>query len=168
LSSGDQDPVEREESGAVRAVKAGAVRVGSAIQDLHLKYKSEGRFNQMRIWVVAAVIADALLTSAFVVSSGGSNPLKIDGWFQKGFPSNLVVIRNDSKTELVDVELEIDGRYRAKVDHITLGANGFPIDQQFLDAQHHAPPAEYRPSTLTVHAGKDQVDIRLRDSDEAK
>jgi hypothetical protein len=152
----------------MRVVKAGAERVGSAIQELHTRYKSEGRFNQMRIWVIAAVILDALLTSAFVMSSGSSNPLRIDAWYQKGFPSNLVVIRNDSKRELIDVELEIDGRYHANVDHLTLGANGFSIDQQFLDAQQHAPPAEYRPSTLTVRAGRDEVDIRLRDSDETK
>jgi hypothetical protein len=132
------------------------------IEELKQRYRDSGRFNQMRLWVVVAFVLDALLSGAVVLGTTRVT-IRAEAWFQKGFPSNLIVVRQLDSRGFEDVEIVLDGgRYKGHVDRITPGANGFALDQQFFDAKESPPPNDYVPRRLTIRVqGGRQLDLEI-------
>src|SRR5438874_2175982 len=121
-------------------------------------YETGTRFMKMRVWIVALLAVDMLATLGFVLLPGGT-PLNLVVWYQPGFPSNLLVVKNEGGSALKDVTLILDNRYTATVERIDKGPNGFEVNHVFRDKDDFAPPDTYKPAQLEIHIAKDVVKL---------
>ena len=121
-------------------------------------YEGASRFGRMRVWILAVFALDVAGVVLFVALSSG-RPLDLEVWFQAGFPSNMLVIRNEGSSALEQVELLLDDRYRLKVERLSPGLQGFEVSRAFRDAQDLAPPEDYRPQQVQVTTHGDSVRI---------
>lgn len=111
-------------------------------------YDAGSRFLKMRVWIVGILALDLVLTLSFVLMSGQSFDVEV--WFEPGFPSNMLVVKNQTGDPLEDVTLVLDGRYTLQVDRIEEGPNGFEVNHAFHDAQDSPPVDTYRPAQLEL------------------
>ncbi len=119
-------------------------------------YEGAGRFAKMRIWIIAILLVDLLATVAFVTMVGG-RPIDVDVWFEQSFPSNMLILRNESGDQLDDVTLTLDRRYVLKVPSIAPGLRGFEVNREFRDAGGSTPGDSYRPQQLQIRADGDSM-----------
>src|SRR5688572_26482048 len=119
-------------------------------------YEGAGRFAKMRIWILVVLLADVIATLVFVVTVGG-RAIDVDVWFEQSFPSNMLVVRNESGDELENVTLMLDHRYVLKVGSIAPGLRGFEVNREFRDASGLAPDDAYRPQQLEIRADGDSM-----------
>lgn len=142
------------------AFKAQLHALIDALRRLKAGYEAEDRFSKMRIWVIGAVGADVVLTLLFVVLASGPS-LDVRAWYEEGFPSNLIVVQNRGEV-LRDVELVVDGKYRARMPSLAPGPTGLEIDREFRDALDFPPAGTYKPTQLEIRAGGSEVELELR------
>lgn len=119
-------------------------------------YDGASRFARLRMGVLAVFAVDVLAVLVFVLGSGG-RPLDLEVWFQPGFPSNMLVVRNEGSRPLEDVKLLLDGRYGLEVLSLPVGLQGFEVNRDFRDADNLAPEEDYRPQTLRVETDGDSA-----------
>jgi hypothetical protein len=117
-------------------------------------YEGAGRFAKMRIWILSVLIADVVATLMFVALVGGRE-IDVEVWFEQSFPSNMLIVRNESGDELEDVRLTLDRRYVLQVSSIAPGLRGFEVNREFRDSSGAAPDDAYRPQQLEIRAGRD-------------
>ena len=126
------------------------------LRDTKGAYEGAGRFAKMRIWILAVLAFDLMLTIVFVLSVGGKE-IDVEVWFEQSFPSNMLVVRNESGDNLEDVTLMLDRRYMLKVGSIAPGLRGFEVNREFRDSSGAAPDDAYRPQQLEIYADGDQM-----------
>jgi hypothetical protein len=119
-------------------------------------YEGAGRFAKMRIWILVVLAVDLALTILFVLTVGGK-AIDVDVWFEQSFPSNMLVVRNESGDDLEDVTLMLDRKYVLKVGSIAPGLRGFEVNREFRDSTGAAPDDSYRPQQLEIYADGDQM-----------
>lgn len=119
-------------------------------------YEGANRFARMRVWILAVLALDLFATVMFVALTGG-RAIDVDVWFQESFPSNMLILRNESDDPIEKVTLVLDGRYRLEVDTIAPGLRGFEVNREFRDAKDEAPDESYRPQRLEIHADGDEM-----------
>ncbi len=124
-------------------------------------YDGASRFTRMRIWIGTVLAADVLLTFLFV-GVVGSQAMALEVWFEPGFPSNLLVVRNQGNDVLEDVFLVLDDRYTLRVPRLDPGPNGFEINREFHDKDDFGPPDDYMPSSLEVVSSNDKMHIQVK------
>ncbi|MBI3178121.1 MAG: hypothetical protein HYZ27_00580, partial [Deltaproteobacteria bacterium] len=117
----------------------------------------EGRFAKLRIQIVL-LFALNLGVAGVVGFASRDTALKIEAWWQIGFPSNLIVVQNLSERPVRDVTMVLDGRYTAHVALLKPGSNGLEIEKEFLDAKKFAPLKDEPPKILEIQT----VDARIR------
>src|SRR5947209_5716686 len=123
-------------------------------------YDTGTRFLKMRVWIVALLAIDLLATLGFVFFVGGQ-PMNLIVWYQPGFPSNMLVVRNDGGSALKDVTLVLDNKYTATVERIDKGPNGFEVNHVFRDKEDFAPPDSYRPAQVEIRIKADVVRLPI-------
>lgn len=116
------------------------------------------RLARMRIGFLAMFAVDVIAVAAFVLMSGG-RPLDLEVWFQPGFPSNMIVFRNEGSEPLRNVRLRLDNQYSLQVDALPPGLRGFELNRDFRDGANQPPPDAYRPLMVHVATDGDQADI---------
>lgn len=121
-------------------------------------YEEASRYARLRLWFLVVFFVDVAAVVIFVASSGG-RPLDLVVWFDPGFPSNMIVFRNEGAEPLVDVRLELDGQYRLQVERLPLGLRGFEINRDFRDGSNQPPPDAYRPKVVRVTTADDEARI---------
>ncbi len=121
-------------------------------------YDGAGRFAKMRIWVLSVLVADVVLTSVFAMMLGG-RAIDVDVWFEQSFPSNMLILRNETGDPLEDVTLTLDGRYTLKVEAVAPGLRGFEVNREFRDTSGIPPDDSYRPQNLEIHADGDTMTV---------
>lgn len=144
--------------GVLQILRDAATSVVGLFRSTKEAYEGASRFGRMRVWILAIFAADVLGVVLYIALSAGL-PLNLEVWFQAGFPSNMLVIRNEGSRALTDVELTLDGRYHLKVERLAPGLQGFEVNRAFKDASDLAPPDDYRPQALTVTTDGDSVQI---------
>jgi hypothetical protein len=123
-------------------------------------YDAGTRFMKMRVWIVAILLVDLAVTVGFVFFIGGQ-PLNLSVWYQPGFPSNMLVVKNEGGRPLKDVTLILDNRYSAVVDKIDRGPNGFELNHVFRDKDDFAPPDSYKPAQVEIRVDRDVVRVPI-------
>jgi len=121
-------------------------------------YDGATRFARLRLWFIAAFAADVIAVVVFVAVSGG-RPLDLEVWFQPGFPSNMIVFRNEGTEPLTKVRLRLDDKYVLEVDSLPIGLRGFELNRDFRDASNQPPPDAYRPAKVHVTTADDTAEI---------
>ncbi len=118
-------------------------------------YDGANRFARMRIWLVGAFAADVLLTLMVVLSSGAD--LEADAWFKPGFPSDLIVVRNEEP--LSDVVITLDGRWVHRKSYLAPGVRGLDVRDDFRDDAEARPEPGYRPKVIQISADGDSITL---------
>src|SRR5688500_5513210 len=77
-------------------------------------YEGAGRLGMMRLGVLLVLLAEVFASLELVVTVGG-RAIDLDVCFGQSFPSNMLVVRNESGDELENVTLMIENRYVLKV-----------------------------------------------------
>jgi len=135
-------------------------RVQTGVKDARLAYAGANRWARMRLWVLAALGLDAVLTVGAVLALSGSP--QVEAWFEPGFPADMVIVRNLDDSPLRDVELVIDQRYRHRVALIPEeGTTGFDLRREFEDAKGRGPDQDYVPRSLVVTHSRGRREIGL-------
>jgi hypothetical protein len=126
-------------------------------EDVREAYGEADRYARMRLWVVAFVAVDALCTVGFLWASSGRPALEV--WYEVGFPSNMLILRNRDDDPLRGVQILLDGRYGLQAEEIPADSvTGFEIDREFRDREGRTPGAQYRPRTARItRDGKTEV-----------
>ena len=119
-------------------------------------YEGAGRFAKMRIWILAVLTADLLATMTFIAMSGG-RAIDVEVWFEQSFPSNMLIVRNESGDPLEGVTLMLDRKYVLKVSSLAPGLRGFEVNREFRDASGAPPDDAYRPQQLEIQADGDSM-----------
>lgn len=119
-------------------------------------YRAGTRFFKMRVWIVAVVALDLFASFGFVIFSGGQ-PLHIVVWYQPGFPSNMLVVKNEGGRALKDVTLLLDNRYIFKAEQLDNGVNGFEVNHVFHDSNDLTPSDTYRPHEVEIRVRGNKV-----------
>lgn len=136
--------------------------LGSAfgfIRQTRDNYETGTRFMRMRVWIVALLSIDVIATIAFVVVSG-IRTFDVDVWFEPGFPSNMLVVRNQEQI-VSNATLVLDEKYRLSVERIEVGLNGYEVNRAFRDAQDISPPDSYKPRKLEIRFGGGAYDFSV-------
>jgi hypothetical protein len=146
-----------------RLEEAGEVlwtRVKDAASDAKTSYEDASIFGRWRLLVAAVVLADVLLTAGGVwLLSGGPGA---EVWFEEGFPSNMLILRNYDASPLRDVRIVLDGRFVHEVEEIAGDATiGFELDREFRDEAGHPPDDDYRPRSVQLQHRRRTVTLRL-------
>jgi hypothetical protein len=136
----------------IEILRDAAKSVLSLFRSTREAYEGASRFGRMRVWILAVFGLDVLGVVLFVALASG-RPMDLEVWFQPGFPSNMLVIRNEGASALEDVQLVLDGRYQLSVERLAPGLQGFEVNRAFRDASNLAPPEDYRPEELLVSTG---------------
>lgn len=132
-----------------RVVEHGAYGGAESLRKAKAEYDAKGRFQKLRIWIILIFIVDVVGTVGFV-ASGDSAAGRFEAWFQPGFPSNMVVVRNLGQRSVDDVMLVLDGQFRTKVATLQPGPTGLQIDTEFRDGIGGSPPDSYLPKRLEI------------------
>lgn len=159
-------PVARRGQGVETAGTAGwhraFARIKADLVRIRLNYAAGSPAFKMRIWIVSAFSVDVAATLLFFIIGGSSRALSVEAWYQQGFPSNLIVVRNVGARELKHIDMLLDSHYRAQIEAIGPGAaSGLEIDRAFVDEEQLGPPASYTPKRLRIHSGAHAVEIQL-------
>ncbi len=123
-------------------------------------YDGASRFARLRLLVLGVFGLDVIAVILFMAMSGG-RPLDLEVWFQPGFPSNMLVFRNEGGEPLKDVHLVLDGKFSLQVLSLPTGLRGFEVSREFRDATDMAPDEGYRPRLVRVTTSDEAVDIRI-------
>lgn len=118
-------------------------------QQARESYEAGTAFMRMRVWVLGVLGLDVLGTLVFVASVGAP-VLEVAVWFEKSFPSNMIVIRNETGDELTNATLVLDGRYKLEVETMEPGPNGYEVNRAFRDESDQAPGDAYVPVNLDI------------------
>jgi hypothetical protein len=125
-------------------------------------YEGAGRYAKMRIWILAVLALDLVATVLFAALIGGRD-IDVEVWFEQSFPSNMLIVRNESGDQLEAVSLTLDGRYQLDVGAIAPGLRGFEINREFRDRSGAAPEDSYRPQRLEIRADGDSMLVPIAD-----
>lgn len=135
---------------AVREQVAGLVAsLRGVFRATRESYAAGSRFAKMRVWIIAILALDAILTVTYVIQSG-AKPLDVVVWFEPGFPANMLVLRNEGGEPLEDVTLILDRKYELEVERIEEGLNGYEVNRAFRDREDLGPPESYAPKELEI------------------
>jgi hypothetical protein len=119
-------------------------------------YEGAGRFAKMRVWILAVLVVDLVATVLFVAMTGG-RAIDVEVWFEQSFPSNMLIVRNESGENLKKVILMLDRRYTLEVSSLAPGLRGFEVNREFRDSSGAAPDDAYRPQQLEIRADGDSM-----------
>lgn len=123
-------------------------------------YEGANRFAKLRIWILGVLVFDLLLTLGAVVFVGGK-PIDVEVWFEQGFPSNVLIVRNEGSDPLEDVTMVLDGRYSLTAKSIDTGLSAFEVNREFRDSKQVAPDYSYRPEQIEIRADGDRMVVSL-------
>lgn len=129
-----------------------------ALNSTREAYDGASRFARMRLWVLGVFVVDVLAVVLYLSLTGG-RPMDLQVWFQPGFPSNMIVFRNEGSEPLTEVQLLLDGQYGLKVTSLPTGLRGFEVSRDFRDPTDRPPPEGYRPQMVRVITSGDTEDI---------
>lgn len=116
-------------------------------------YQAADIYARMRIWIVGALVADALVVVLVLAILGGRDQWVAVG-LQTGFPGDMVVIHNLDDDPMRDVRVVLDGRFEATVDLIAGDQTvGLEMAREFRDDAGAIPPGDYRPNEARVEWG---------------
>ena len=128
------------------------------LRDTREAYEGAGRFAKMRIWIVGVLSADLIATVMFFAFVGGKE-IDVEVWFEQSFPSNMLIVRNETDDPLEKVKLVLDGKWVLDAGSIAPGLRGFEVNREFRDRSGNAPEDSYRPHLLHIEADGDSMDI---------
>jgi len=124
-------------------------RLKQVARDARDAYSGANRYARVKVWIIAAVVLDAVVTLGVVISVSG--PPQLEVRFEQGFPANMVIIQNNYGDPVLDVSLRLDGTFlKESVDIPANGTTGFDVSREFMDEAGHHPEPEYAPVQLEV------------------
>lgn len=121
-------------------------------------YDGAPRFARMRLLILGLLIVDVFAVIVFM-STMGSRDLDVTVWFEKSFPSNMLVVRNESGDPLDDVRLTLDGRFVLVVPRLEVGVRGFEVSHDFVDTDELTPDDDYLPRVVVVEADGETMSL---------
>ena len=121
----------------------------------------EGSRHSKKRVLALGIFGIDVIASAFYVFIATRQPIDIQAWFEPGFPSNMVVLRNNEDGALEDVTLVLDLRYSMSLTELEPGISGLEVNREFRDNQNKAPKEDYRPERLIVHVDGNSVSFKL-------
>ncbi len=119
------------------------------------------RYARFRLMILGVVLVN-ILVSFVLFFSIGRRDVEADLWFKPGFPNDLVVIRNESGGIMRDVQIVLDGRYRATVRLLKPGVKGLILNSEFFDTSQETPETGYKPRKAEIRHDGDSVNIELK------
>jgi len=128
------------------------------LRQLRRGYQKANQFARMRIWTVAALIADVILVAIVMLVVGEPRQL-LEVGLQTGFPGDMVIIHNLDDDSLEEVRVVLDGRFEASVPRIAGDQTiGLELIREFRDARGGFPPPAYRPGEAVIEwEGRSEV-----------
>lgn len=124
-------------------------RCRSLVQDARDAYREADRYARMRLWVVAVVVVDLLVTVGYLGLSGERPDLEL--WYRESFPSNLLIVRNHDDDAMRNVRIVLDDRYRLELLEVPgSSVQGYPMDREFHDVEGRTPGPQYRPRSVRL------------------
>lgn len=123
-------------------------------------YEGANRFAKIRVWILGVLGLDLLLTLGVLIFVGG-RAIDVEVWFEQGFPSNVLIVRNEGSDPLEDVTLVLDGRYSLRAKTIDPGLSAFEVNREFRDGSSETPDYSYRPQRLEIRADGDRMVVPL-------
>lgn len=119
------------------------------LRDQKGAYEGSTRFAKMRVWILGLLGVDLVVTLFYVALAGGQ-VFDVEVWYEKAFPSNLLIVRHNGRRSLRDLTLTLDGRYTNWVDRLDPGLKGFELRGDFHDATGLAPGDDYKPAQIQL------------------
>ena len=119
------------------------------------------RFARMRMGILGVLGLDVVATIAFVVLSQHSGPFDVEVWLERGFPSDMLVIRNLDRDPIEKVTLVLDDRYRLDTEAVAPGTRGFEVYRDFRDSNDARPEEPYVPTRLEIRADGETMIVPL-------
>lgn len=107
------------------------------------------RFARSRRVVYVAVAANAILAIGLAIGIHLTQPI-VEARFDRGFPADLLVVRNLAERPLTRVELELDQTYVYRTEALEPGTRTFDLRRSFRDDEGTPPPIGYVPRRLRV------------------
>lgn len=101
------------------------------------------------------ILAVDLAVCLYAGIAAWNDQLRLTVWFERGFPSDMLMVRNQGRAQAA-VTLELDEGYRLSDVALAEGAQGFAVRRLFRDDAKKPPPERYVPSRLVVHRGDEQ------------
>ncbi len=150
----------------VEDLKEGLGSTLAFLKDTKGAYEGSNRFAKLRIWVLGLLGLDVILTLLYVAFAGGQ-VFDVEVWYQKSFPSNLLIVRHNGGRALKDLTLTLDGQYSNWVDRLEPGLKGFELRGDFHDATGLAPGDQYRPRQIQLKSPEGEMTIPVLDRPES-
>ncbi|MGF1511714.1 MAG: hypothetical protein ACFB9M_19635 [Myxococcota bacterium] len=136
-------------------------RVKDAATDAKDAYENADRFARQRLYIAAALGVDVVLTFLLVWFLSASPSTEV--WFEEGFPSNLLLIRNLSNSTIEEVRVILDDRYEFEGGELLPNQiKGLEVEREFRDALGRRPDDRYRPRTVILYLEGKKTVVKLQ------
>ncbi len=139
-------------------LQEGVVSILGFVRSTKEAYDGANRFARMRLLILALFVVDVLVVVIFM-GSIGSRDIEITVFFKKSFPSNMLVVRNESGETMEKVRFTLDDRYVLTVPKLEPGLRGFEVNREFIDAQELSPGDEYEPRIVVVETDGEKMTL---------
>lgn len=136
----------------------GLVSILGFVRSTKEAYDGANRFARMRLLILALFVVDVLVVVIFM-GSIGAREIEITVFFKKSFPTNMLVVRNESGDTMKEVRFTLDDRYVLTVPKLEPGLRGFEVTRDFLDAQELTPGEDYEPRIVVIEADGDRMTL---------
>ena len=133
-------------------------RFGGAFRNAQEAYSDLGRFQRLRILMVAALVLDVAVTLTFVAMLNMSDR-SIAVTLRADFQARLVVVRNQNRV-LTDAQLVLDDKYRYRFPRLELGSVGVDL-RDFRDDEGLPPDGTYRPQRAVILSPQNRYDLNV-------
>lgn len=134
--------------------------LGSLLRQTKDAYEGASRYARMRLLILVLLAVDVFAVFIFIATFG-SKALEVTVWFEKSFPSNMLIVRNESGDPIDDVKLTLDGRFVRVVKRLEAGPVGFEVSRDFFDPQELTPEDDYQPQVVLLEADGEQMTIEV-------
>lgn len=136
----------------------GFVSIVGLVRSTKEAYDGANRFARMRLAILAFLVVDLVVVVGFM-SSIGSRALELTVFFKKSFPSNMLVVRNESGEAMTQVRFTLDNRYVLTVPSLAPGLHGFEVNRVFMDPQELPPEESYTPKVVVVETDGERMTL---------
>lgn len=133
-------------------------RLSLALRGARTQFRDLGRFQRLRVLIVAALAFDVVGTAAYVLASHyGADDLAVS--YREEFPTRLLVVRNGARV-LTDAEVVLDERFRFVIPRLEVGPIGIDL-RDFRDSNGLSPDPSYRPAAALIVTPEDRFELSV-------
>ena len=133
-------------------------RLRRAFKGARKTYRDLGRFQRLRVAIVALLLMDVAATGMFILSVSRP-PGDLSVAYRAEFPTKLVIVTNRSTT-LTDAQVTLDDVYRYMVPRLEVGPVGIDL-RDFRDADGYPPDASYLPRRAVIRTPQSSYEMSV-------